>query len=64
MLGDDLACGVTLVTGMQAREGEFHGLKFGCCLPSRSRRGVRWRTEVLPRARRYHSRFSNSQHFL
>jgi len=26
MLGGDLACGVTLMVRMQAREGEFHGL--------------------------------------
>jgi len=34
------------------------------CLPSRRRAGVRWRTQVLPRARRYHNRFSKSQCFL
>jgi hypothetical protein len=26
MLGEGLACGVTLMVRMQAREGEFHGL--------------------------------------
>src|SRR3954465_8032772 len=34
------------------------------CLPSRRLAGLHWRNEVLLRAERYHSRFSNSEYFL
>jgi hypothetical protein len=48
----------------EAREGEFHGLTVRTVCPPGGRQGVRWRNEVLPRARRYHIRFSKSQYFL
>jgi len=49
---------------MEAREGEIHGLVLDYCLPSRSGGECAGGTEVLPRARKYHNRFSNSQRFL
>jgi len=49
---------------MEAREWEFHGLMLDYCLPSRSGGECAGGTEVLPRARKYHNRFSNSQRFL
>jgi hypothetical protein len=47
----------------EAREGEFHGLMLDCCCPPGGWRGCAGGTK-LPRARRYHSKFSNSQSFL
>src|SRR5689334_24683958 len=63
MLSDDLGCGVTLAARMEAREGEFHGLMLDC-LPSRRLAGSALEDDVLPRERRYHSRFTNFKHFL
>jgi len=61
---DDLGCGVTPRGENRSAWGGVPRAELDCCLPSRRRAGVRWRTTFLSRAKRYHSRFSNSQCFL